>query len=150
MSKKNPVRAAGVLIVTRSQPTQFLLMRHADRWDLPKGHCDGNETFLEAARRELQEETGVVAADCEWIEDFEFDIRYDVTYRKMPGRVFQKHVRYFLASVPNACKIELTEHPDYRWWDWDPPHVIQTQTIDPLLSVVADFFRDHPTCLQTT
>ncbi|MEM9366737.1 MAG: NUDIX domain-containing protein [Planctomycetota bacterium] len=149
MGKRNPVRAAGVLIMTRSEPKQFLLMRHADRWDLPKGHCDGDESYREAARRELEEETGIAASDCQWVEPFQFDIRYEVTYRKEPGRVFEKHVRYFLASVPHACKIELTEHPDYRWWDWDPPHRIQSQTIDPLLTSVADYFGEHPTCLQS-
>ena len=35
----------------------FLLMRHADRWDLPKGHVDPGEKKKQCALRELEEET---------------------------------------------------------------------------------------------
>jgi hypothetical protein len=27
----------------------------------------------------------------------------------------------------------VTEHDDYRWFEWRPPHQIQEWTIDPLL-----------------
>jgi bis(5'-nucleosidyl)-tetraphosphatase len=33
-------------------------------------------------------------------------------------------------------KIKLTEHPDFAWVKWNPPHRIQSQTIDPLLAAV--------------
>jgi 8-oxo-dGTP pyrophosphatase MutT (NUDIX family) len=38
---------------------QFLLLRHADRWDLPKGLVEPGETPLAAAHRELWEDTGI-------------------------------------------------------------------------------------------
>jgi len=43
---------------------RVLLLGHATRtprWDIPKGVADPGETFLDAALRELQEETGLVA-----------------------------------------------------------------------------------------
>ncbi|PHQ31797.1 bis(5'-nucleosyl)-tetraphosphatase [Rhodopirellula bahusiensis] len=154
--KKEPalpkVCAAGVLLLTRESSPHFLLMRHPDRWDLPKGHCDDGEDFLTAAKRELVEETGISGDDCEFDPDFQFDLHYPVTYRKQsgtyrkqpgtyrkqPDKTFQKHVRYFLAFLPQVVKIELTEHEMSRWWPWSPPHQIQSQTIDPLLAAVAD------------
>jgi len=140
--KKEPapptVCAAGVLLLTRESSPRFLLMRHPDRWDLPKGHCDEGEDFLTAAKRELVEETGIDAKVCEFDPDFQFDLHYPVTYRKQPDKTFQKHVRYFLAFLPQVVKIELTEHEMSRWWPWSPPHQIQSQTIDPLLAAVAD------------
>lgn len=42
---------------------ELLLVRHegVDLWVLPGGQADGDETFREAARRELREEAGVTA-----------------------------------------------------------------------------------------
>lgn len=147
-AKKEPASpklcAAGVLLLTREPSPHFLLMRHPDRWDLPKGHCDEGEDFLTAAKRELVEETGIAAADCEFDADFYFDLHYPVTYRKQPGKTFEKHVRYFLAFYPQVVKIKLSEHEMSRWWPWSPPHQIQTQTIDPLLAAVADHLSVSP------
>ena len=36
-------------------------------WALPGGHVDAKETFRDAALRELQEETGGVPKDCEYL-----------------------------------------------------------------------------------
>lgn len=55
----NLVEAAGLLLFTRAEPTQFLLMKHADRWDLPKGHAELDETILQTALRETEEETEI-------------------------------------------------------------------------------------------
>ena len=57
------VKSCGFLLVRGEPIREFLLMRHADRWDLPKGHVDAGETEMECALRELAEETGVAAAD---------------------------------------------------------------------------------------
>jgi len=138
------VKAAGVLLLTRSNPRKFLMMRHAARWDLPKGHCEPGEKFKQAAQREMHEETGISPESCEFVEDFRFDLEYEVTYRKRPGRVFQKKVRYFLAMIDEPVKIQLTEHEGFQWWDWEPPHLIQTQTIDPVLAAVEDYLSDNP------
>ena len=151
------VRAAGVLLYCNvnadaaegnEDSTQkfFLLMRHANRWDLPKGHCDGDESFQETALREMEEETGIKIDQVELDPTFKFDLRYPVTYRKHGNQVFDKHVRYFLGKL--ACQpdfkvpeIKVTEHESFEWFAWAPPHVIQAETIDPLLAAVADYFR---------
>jgi len=132
------VRAAGVVLMTETDPRRFLLMRHRDRWDLPKGHCDGVETYLETARREMQEETGISPEDCRFENSFCFDLAYEVSYGKKPQEIFPKNVRYFLAWLPDVVRIEETEHESSEWFEWSPPHTIQTQTIDPLLAAIAD------------
>lgn len=132
------VRAAGMLLMSDIDGKKsFLLMRHANRWDLPKGHCDGDETFKATAFRETEEETGITANEIEMDPDFQFDLHYPVTYQRHGDQVFQKHVRYFLARLSSQPKIHVTEHESYRWFDWSPPHKIQEQTIDGLLNAVA-------------
>lgn len=51
------VRAAGG-IVTAPDGTMLLIQRNG-RWDLPKGKVEAGETLLQAALREVQEETGI-------------------------------------------------------------------------------------------
>lgn len=136
----DPVRAAGMLLLHTAdhQPVEFLLMKHAERWDLPKGHCDGDETFLEAAIREVEEETGIERNQYRLDPKFRFDLQYPVQYSRTGDQVFQKHVRYFLGLVDQPYDIRVTEHAGWQWWSWQPPHVIQSQTIDPLLAAVAE------------
>jgi bis(5'-nucleosidyl)-tetraphosphatase len=141
MTKNATVRAAGMLILCRrnDQVESFLLMKHADRWDLPKGHCDGHESFTQTAIREVQEETGLTPEQYQMDRDFHFDLRYRVVYKRRGRTEMDKHVRYFLAFVDQPWPIQLTEHPESHWMIWNPPHRIQEQTIDPLLEAVAQY-----------
>lgn len=51
------VRAAGGIIVDDSG--DMLLIRRNGRWDLPKGKVEAGETLVQAALREVEEETGI-------------------------------------------------------------------------------------------
>ncbi len=139
-AKKKPgqvVKAAGILLMTNfPDAPEFLLMRHARRWDLPKGHCENGETLIETALRETEEETGISADAISIKPEFHFDLVYPVTYKKWGDQVFQKHVRYFLGFVDAKPKLTLTEHESACWFPWNPPHKIQTQTIDPILAAI--------------
>ena len=59
------VKSCGFLVIRNDPNPSFLLMRHADRWDLPKGHVDPGESNKECALRELEEETGITVDDIE-------------------------------------------------------------------------------------
>ena len=123
-------------MTSSSDLKEFLLLRHPDRWDLPKGHCENGETFMETALRETEEETGISADVISVKPEFHFDLVYSVTYKKWGDQIFQKQVRYFLGYVDAKPALRLTEHQSAQWFLWNPPHKIQTQTIDPVLQSV--------------
>jgi bis(5'-nucleosidyl)-tetraphosphatase len=133
------VSAAGILLMTRPTehvPRQFLLMRHTNRWDLPKGHAEANETAQQTALRETQEETGIAASLITIDPGFRFSLTYPVKYREHGDRIFQKTVDFFLGYVDQTHEVCCTEHAGYQWFPWNPPHAIQAQSIDPLLAAV--------------
>ncbi len=131
------VKSCGVIVFKR-EPLSFLLMRHPSRWDLPKGHVDRDETDLECALRELEEETAIGPADIVIDDDFLFEHHYDVRDRKTPDRISDKTLLIYLGWLKRDVEIVLTEHDSYEWFAWNPPHAIQPQTIDPLLNKVAE------------
>ena len=131
-------KSCGFLILRGEPVREFLLMRHADRWDLPKGHVDAGETEMQCALRELWEETGLKADDIDPLPDFRFTLEYPVK-NKRTGQIDDKTLVVFLARLHRDAEINPTEHPGYQWFGWPPPHRIQEKTIDPLLAEVAKF-----------
>lgn len=146
VNRSEPLQAAGYLLFRGPyQALEFLLLRTGGRWDVPKGLVEPGESLLAAAARELREETGI-AADQLWTEPgFTFRSQYRLPdqYRWSPGR--QKELTIFLGVLRGDVAVRLsTEHEESRWWPWSPPHRIQGQTIDPLLTEAASFIAGRP------
>jgi 8-oxo-dGTP pyrophosphatase MutT (NUDIX family) len=55
------LNAAGGLV--RNQKDEFLLIYRRGKWDLPKGKVDNDESFPEAALREVEEECGIMGLE---------------------------------------------------------------------------------------
>ena len=135
------LKSCGVLVVRGRPIHEFLLMEHANRLDIPKGHVDPGETEVECAYRELVEETGI---EKDWIEldpDFRFTLRYEVASNRSAYQPAMKTLVVFLGRLLRDCPIKPTEHLGYHWRKWDPPHTIQVKTIDPLLAYTAEFLE---------
>ena len=133
------VMSTGFLVMRRQPRVSFLLLKHPDRWDLPKGHVDSGETAPECALRELHEETGITAEQISIVEGFEFQLTYPVPDRREPGEMAQKSLVIYLAWLEGPVEVKVTEHGSSCWFDWNPPHRIQQQTIDPLLRYAEPF-----------
>src|SRR5262245_18128616 len=103
-------KSCGFLILRGDPVREFLLMRHADRWDLPKGHVDPGETEMQCALRELREETGLDESDIEPVAGFRFTLEYPVR-NKRTGQIDDKTLVVFLARVIRDVEISPTEHP---------------------------------------
>ncbi len=137
-------RSCGFLIFRRQPDFTFLLMKHADRWDIPKGHVDPGETDEETALRELIEETGIAETDIEVDSEFLFQHRYEVNLKRYGNKPVMKTLIVFLAELVRDVEIMVTEHEGYQWHKWSPPHKIQTKTIDGLLEHLDDHWQRHP------
>lgn len=144
MSPNSIVEAAGLLLVSCSPsggpPDHFLLLRHHDRWDLPKGHCEPGESLIQTALRETEEETGIPANEIGLLDGFVFTLEYPVTYSAPRVRSCVKRVSYFLGQLPAPRGVCCTEHQTFKWFVWSPPHEIQSQTVDPLLNAAESYF----------
>lgn len=86
-------RSAGGVVVRDGEVLVIVPSRRAADGSLvlglPKGHIDEGETALEAARREIREETGVVAEPVDELGD----VRY---WYMREGRRVRKAVAFFL------------------------------------------------------
>jgi len=89
-----------------------LMLRAYHHWDFPKGLREEGEQAIEAARREVGEETGIKDLDMEWGE------RFLETGPYSRG----KTARYYLART--ACAEVVmgpspeTGEPEHHEWRW--------------------------------
>lgn len=93
----------------------LLVQHHAGHWSFPKGHPENGETPEQAARRELQEETGL--SEVELLLTPAFDERY--VFTKRSGKTVEKDVTYFLGRVarPGTVAVQEKELADFAWGD---------------------------------
>ncbi len=89
-------------VVAVKHGESWVLVRHKSRatWEIPGGHIEAGETPLEAAKRELFEETGAIDYDIIEITSYSVDIDGAVTY----GKLFFANVRAF-AEIPADSEI---------------------------------------------
>ncbi len=113
-------RSAGFVVFRRNAAiggeAEFLLLQYKEDgyWGLSKGHVEEGEGAMDAARRELSEETGisrisVVPAFAEQIDYF---------FRAKDGARVHKTVAFFLAELANVAEgaVRLSdEHVAFGW-----------------------------------
>lgn len=108
--------SAGYLIFHQENgQRQYLILHYpGGHFDFAKGHLEAGESNLQAALRELTEETGI--DQIKTIEGFEKSIVY--TFRRKEGLV-EKKVTFFLAeTTQNAIKIS-DEHQGFLWLPYE-------------------------------
>src|SRR6266542_4002595 len=65
-------KSAGVVVVHRGRRNEFLLI-YSTYWEFPKGRVDANEREVDAALREVREETGL---DVHLLDGFRHEVNY--------------------------------------------------------------------------
>jgi dATP pyrophosphohydrolase len=119
---KTPISA---LILIHTPDLQVLIMERADRagfWQSVTGSVEGDETPMQAAIREVHEETGLDALQYD-LQDWHISNVYEIyphwRHRYAPG-VTENREHLFGLQLPDTLAIELApnEHVRYEWVDW--------------------------------
>ncbi len=127
-----PVERSAGVILFRNTPEgrRYLVLRSSvseakvaagktvpEFWDFPKGRLDGNETGIEAARRETYEEAGIDAFEI--TPEFKETVRY-FTWRT--GKPVPKFVAMFLAETKTDAVRLSWEHDAFEWLPYEAAH----------------------------
>ena len=105
------IRAAGALLWRDGPTGTEIAMVHRpkyDDWSLPKGKLDAEETELEAAVREVAEETGHVADPGPGLGE----VRYQVQGQRGPA---DKVVAYWAMQARHGAFTPTAEIDELRW-----------------------------------
>ena len=133
-----PLRS-GVGIVVLNKQNKVFVARRIDNpknfWQMPQGGVDEGENFLNAAYRELEEETSIKKV--ELIQELEGTITYELPDRLLgiiwKGKYRGQKQKWFLMRFngeDNEINIK-TKNPEFLDWKWIK--------IDQLTEVVVDF-----------
>ena len=128
--------SSGVVVVSVvDRKLKFLLLRAYRNWDFPKGLVEAGEEPIEAAIREVREETT--------LEDISFD--WGMVFMDTGPYNKGKISRYYLArsiethvSLPVNPALGFPEHHEARWVEFD----IALQMVSPRLNPVVRWARD--------
>jgi bis(5'-nucleosidyl)-tetraphosphatase len=143
-SRLKKVKSCGVVVFRDEPERAFLLMEHADRIDLPKGHMEPGEDETTCALRELEEETGISADEIELDPGFRYVQVYYPNEARLGGEQVRKKLVLLLGRLREPVTIQVSEHQGYHWQSWPPQGSIQKRTIDPLVQKLHRHFGTSP------
>jgi len=131
--------SAGAVIVRRAaHGWRYLLLRVFRSWDFPKGGLEAGEAPLQAAVREVEEETGLTALEFPWGE------AYRETERYSAGKV----ARYYVAaspagdvSLPINPELGRPEHHEFRWVSYPEARRLLPPRLQPILQWVHELIE---------
>lgn len=112
--RKVKERSAGAVVFLPSTAgPEYLLLRYGGgNWGFPKGHVEAGETDVQAAQREVAEETGIAVSSQKLLPGFEDD----TDYRFRRGQTLvEKDVRFFLIESQTRDVTISHEHSGFAW-----------------------------------
>ena len=97
----------------------------ANSWQMPQGGVDKNENFLQAAKRELEEETSIktVAVIKELNEWLTYDLPKNLLGKLWKGKYRGQKQKWFIMKFlgkNNEINIR-TKKPEFLDWKWIKP-----------------------------
>jgi len=119
----------GVGIVLLNHENNIFVGKRIDNpkssWQMPQGGVDQNENFLQAARRELEEETGIKSVKL--IKALDGWLKYDLP-ENLLGKLWngkyrgQKQKWFVMKFLGKTEEINVkTKNPEFFDWKWIKP-----------------------------
>ena len=116
----------GVGIVLLNHENNIFVGKRIDNpknsWQMPQGGVDQNENFLQAAKRELEEETGIKSV--KFIKELDGWFKYDLP-KYLLGKIWngkyrgQKQKWFVMKFLGKSVEINVkTKNPEFSEWKW--------------------------------
>lgn len=120
-------RPSSVLVVLHTPDLQILLLERLSPsgfWQSVTGSLETGETCLQAAARELEEETGLPCPDQNAFRDWGLSNRFLIPTSALPRypagcRYNNERVLSYRCQAPFPPRISPTEHRQGLWLPWE-------------------------------
>jgi len=143
-NKELPLRL-GVGIVLLNHENNVFVGKRIDNprnsWQMPQGGVNQNENFLEAAKRELEEETGIKSVKL--IKELDGWFKYDLP-KDLLGKIWkgkyrgQKQKWFVMKFLGELDEINVkTKNPEFFEWKW----IKQSQLTDIAVHFKKDIYK---------
>lgn len=111
------VQIAGGIIVNPERKIA-VVNQFGNSWSLPKGHIEDGETPLEAALREIEEETGITDDELRFIRPLGSYVRNKISAdgkSEVPNAARELHLFLFESSRSGKLNPLDPDNPEARW-----------------------------------
>ena len=124
-NKQLPLRI-GVGIILLNHENKVFVGKRIDNpknfWQMPQGGINQNENFLQAAKRELEEETGIKSVELvkelnEWLG---YDLPENLLGKVLEGKYRGQKQKWFIMKFvgkDNEINVK-TKNPEFLDWKW--------------------------------
>ena len=104
-----------------------------DAWQLPQGGIDDGENPIEAAFRELEEETSIKSATfvAEYPEWIKYDVPTNLANNLWEGKYrgqTQKWILLHFEGLDDEINVQ-TKYPEFKTWLWMSPYELSSKAI---------------------
>ena len=123
--KELPLRLGVGIVLLNHENKVFVGKRidnPANSWQMPQGGVDKNESFLEAAKRELEEETSIQTVEVlkelnEWLT---YDLPKNLLGKLWKGKYRGQKQKWFIMKfLGKNDEINIrTKRPEFLDWKW--------------------------------
>jgi len=129
-SKQELPLRIGVGIILLNHENKIFVGKRIDNpensWQMPQGGVDENEDFLQAAKRELKEETNIrtITVIKELNEWLTYDLPVNLLGKLWKGKYRGQKQKWFIMKfLGKNDEINVkTKHPEFSNWKWIEPY----------------------------